>query len=274
MAVVVVTGCSSGFGEALARGFADHGDTVVATMRRPPASGPLYELGQQPGSRVSLLPLDVVDVGSRAAAVEAVLARHGRIDVLVNNAGVLRVGSVEDVPEQVAREVFETNYFGAVALTNAVVPVLRRQGSGRIVNVTAIGAVLSTPFLSSYCASKHAMDALSACLDIELRPFGIRVSSILPGSFRTSIGRQADAVSDSPPYESSAAAFREGFLGRLASAPDDFSELVAAAVDAATAVDPRARYVVGGGAAESIRPLVDGLARLHQAEVERVGLAR
>jgi NAD(P)-dependent dehydrogenase (short-subunit alcohol dehydrogenase family) len=113
-----------------------------------------------------------------------------------------------------------------------------------------------------------------ACLDIVLRPFGIGVSSIVPGCFRTSIGRLPDAVSDSPPYESSAAAFREGFLGRLASAPDDFSELVAAAVDAATAVDPRARYVVGGGAAESIRPLVDGLARLHQAEVERVGLAR
>jgi NAD(P)-dependent dehydrogenase (short-subunit alcohol dehydrogenase family) len=273
MAVVLITGCSSGFGEALARGFADRGDAVVATMRRPEASDRWRALVAGDGP-VSALALDVTDAGSRERAVEHVLARHGRIDVLVNNAGILHLGSVEDTPEAVMRQVFETNYFGPVALSNAVLPAMRQEGSGRIVNVTAIGALLCTPFLGAYCASKHALDAVSASMDIEVRPLGLRVCSVLPGSFRTAIGSGTETAQDSPPYKAHAEAFRAGFRSRLEQAPDSFRELVDAVVHAATAPDPRPRYVVGGGAADSIRPLVDELAGLHQVEIDRAGPAR
>jgi NAD(P)-dependent dehydrogenase (short-subunit alcohol dehydrogenase family) len=273
MAVVMITGCSSGFGEALARGFAERGDTVIATMRRPEASDRWRDLVASDG-QVSALALDVTAADSREQAVEQVLTRHGRIDVLVNNAGILHLGSVEDTPETVMRQVFETNYFGPVALSNAVLPAMRRQGTGRIVNVTAIGAVLCTPFLGAYCGSKHALDSVSASMDIEVRPFGVRVSSILPGSFHTAIGSGTETAQDSPDYAAHAEAFRVGFRARLENAPDDFQGLVDAAVHAATATDPKPRYVVGGGAADSIRPIVDDLADLHRVEIERAGLNR
>lgn len=131
--------------------------------------------------------------------------------------------------------------------------------------------MLSTPFLGAYCGSKHALDDVSASMDIEVRPFGLRVCSVLPGSFRTAIGSGTETAQDSPPY---AERFRSGFRSRLANAPDGFQELVDAAVHAATAREPEPRYVVGGGAADSIRTIVEELADLHRAEIERAGLGR
>lgn len=274
MAVVLVTGCSSGIGRALALGFLARGHDVVATMRRPQdgGDGVLRELAADPTCAVSLAALDVTDPASRRAAVDTVLARHGRIDVLVNNAGVLDVGAVEDSSQDATRRIFETNYFGPVALCRAVLPPMRKQGSGRIVNITAIGAVLSTPFLGSYCASKHAMDALTACLDLEVRPFGVRVSSVLPGSFRTAIADHEMDASDGPAYADRAGTFRAGFRSRIAQAPEDLSELVERTVEAATTAEPRARYVVGTGAADAVRPFADDLEILHRAEATRLGL--
>jgi NAD(P)-dependent dehydrogenase (short-subunit alcohol dehydrogenase family) len=133
--------------------------------------------------------------------------------------------------------------------------------------------VLSTPFLGAYCGSKHALDSVSASMDIEVRPFGVRVSSVLPGSFRTAIGSGTETAQDSPPYAPYAETFRAGFRSRLEKAPDGFGDMVDAVVHAATAPDPRPRYVVGSGAADSIRPVVEELAGLHRAEIERAGLA-
>src|SRR5262249_18648480 len=146
MAVVLITGCSSGFGEAIALGFLRRGDTVVATMRRPDAApASLKADAARHGGCLQLIPLDVTDPSSRAAAVQGVLDRNGRLDVLVNNAGVACSGSLEDTPLDLLRLVFETNFFGPHEMMRLVLPVMREQGAGRIVNVTAIGAIFATP---------------------------------------------------------------------------------------------------------------------------------
>lgn len=271
MAVALITGCSSGFGLALADGFSARGHTVVATARRPDESAALQQLARE--ERIAVRMLDVTDRHSRDAVITDTVERHGRLDVLVNNAGALHVGAAEDTPEPVARALFEVNYFAPMALSSSAAAAMRRQGAGRIVNITAIGAVLSTPYLSAYCASKHALDAASACMDIELRPFGVRVSSILPGSFRTAIARPQDADADSSPYLARAGAFRAGLLARLATSSDDLGPVVDAALHAATAPEPAPRYVVGTGAAQTIVPLVSDLATLHRAEMTRLDLA-
>src|ERR1044072_4114867 len=176
MALCLITACSSGFGEAIALRFADRGDSVVATMRNPEAA-PAALKGR---ANIELVPLDVTDEASRQAALDHAISRHGRIDTLVNNAGIAAFGSIEDTPDELSRRIFETNYFGPVALMRAVLPIMRSQGGGRIINVTALGAIISTPLLGVYCASKHALDWAAAVVDIEGRPFGVRAPAVPP----------------------------------------------------------------------------------------------
>ena len=186
MAVVLVTGCSSGFGLEIALAFARRGDRVVATMRDLSRSDGLRRrLAEESLDGVSVEQLDVTQPASIEAAVRRTLAQHPGIDVLVNNAGIGAVGALEVVTLDTLREVFETNVLGAVAVTRAVLPSMRRRGHGRLVFMGAIGALLNTPYLGAYCASKHALDCIAATFDIELRPFGIRASSVCPSAFQT-----------------------------------------------------------------------------------------
>jgi NAD(P)-dependent dehydrogenase (short-subunit alcohol dehydrogenase family) len=182
MAVVLVTGCSSGFGEAIALGFVRRGDTVVATMRKPDEApeGLHSAMGGSKG-QLEIAPLDVTNAESRSSVVKNLMNRHGRLDVLVNNAGVACTGSLEDTPLEQLRLVFETNFFGPHEMMRLALPIMRSQGAGRIVNITAIGAIFSTPLYNAYCSSKHAMDSISAGADIDARAFGVRVVSVLPG---------------------------------------------------------------------------------------------
>lgn len=268
MPVRLITGCSSGFGEAIALGFAERGDTVVATMRRPEAASAAL----RSRTNVDILPLDVTDKDARRNALDETLDRHGRIDTLVNNAGALVRAAIEETMEEQSRAVFEINYFGPVELMRAVLPVMRKQGGGRIVSITAIGAVLSSPLLGVYCASKHALDCAAAAIDIEGRPFGVRAPAVLPGQFRTAL-LQSAKDSAGAPYASIAEALARTAKETSGDILGDFGPVVQAVLAASLDAEPLARYVVGVGLAEALEPAVGELAKLHELCVRRAGLA-
>ena len=179
--IVLVTGCSTGFGLLIAQRFLAAGDTVIATMRTPSRAPAELE-------GADIVPLDVVSDASVDAAVKQVLHDHGRIDVLVNNAGVGMHGAVEDTSDSQAKDLFETNFFGALRVTRAVLPAMRAQGSGVIVNISSLAGVVSPPFGGMYSATKYALEAVSEAMHFELAPFGVRVHLIEPGGFGTSFG--------------------------------------------------------------------------------------
>ncbi|GHO51364.1 hypothetical protein KSX_95270 [Ktedonospora formicarum] len=180
--IALVTGGSSGIGEATALALAQTGYTVYAGARRVERMQRLKECGIRP------LALDVTDDESMQSAVSQILASEGHINVLVNNAGYGSYGALEDVPLSEARSQFEVNVFGAARLTQLVLPQMRKQRSGTIVNITSMGGKIYTPFGSWYHATKFALEAISDCLRIELAPFGINVVVIEPGSIQTEWG--------------------------------------------------------------------------------------
>ncbi len=171
MKTILITGCSSGFGLETARHFLEHDWNVIATMRTP-------REGVLPRSdRLHVLALDVTDTNSIRQAVEAA----GPLDVLVNNAGIGWLNALEGTPMATVREVFETNTFGTMAVTQAVLPQFRQRKAGVVVNVTSSVTLRSLPLLSVYTASKAAVNAFTESLALELGPFGIRVRLVLPG---------------------------------------------------------------------------------------------
>jgi NAD(P)-dependent dehydrogenase (short-subunit alcohol dehydrogenase family) len=186
--VALVTGATSGFGRAIAAALHERGWVVYGTTRTgAPASG-------APGPR--LVPMDVSSDGSVATGVERVLREAGHVDVLINNAGCGYSGAIEDMSIDEAHAQLETNFFGVHRLCRAVLPSMRAQGKGRIVNVSSLGGIVSVPFQGFYCASKFALEAYSEALRMELRPLGIHVSMIEPGDYATGITakrRMADA---------------------------------------------------------------------------------
>jgi NAD(P)-dependent dehydrogenase (short-subunit alcohol dehydrogenase family) len=175
--VVLVTGGSSGLGAAVVSRLTVEGHRVYGTSRRP-AEGS------------GLLPLDVTSDASVAECVARVVAEAGRIDVLVSNAGYGIAGAVEDTTLEEARAQLETNFFGAVRVTQAVLPVMRAQGSGRIVTVTSFAALQSLPYQPFYSASKWALEGFGEALRLELRGSGIDACTVLPGDFRTGFTEQ------------------------------------------------------------------------------------
>lgn len=171
MKTVLITGCSSGYGLATARHFHDQGWTVVATMRRPD------DTILPPSPRLRLLALDVTDQAGIAAAIAAA----GAIDVLVNNAGIGVVGAFEATPLDHVRRIFDTNTFGVMAMTQAIIPQFRARGSGMIVNVTSSVTLAPFPLAAAYTASKMAIDGFTGSLAFELAAFGIAVRLVQPG---------------------------------------------------------------------------------------------
>src|ERR671910_1507482 len=187
--VAVVTGASSGIGEAAARALVGAGFTVYGTSRRATAG--------ETRDGVVFLPLDVTDDASVAGVVRVVLERSGRIDVLVNNAGVGVAGAAEESSIEQARAVFDTNVFGSIRMTRAVLPHMREQGSGRIINVSSVLGFLPAPFMALYAASKHAIEGYSESLDHEVREHGVRVLLVEPGYTNTSFDANS-AAADEP----------------------------------------------------------------------------
>lgn len=178
--IVLITGCSSGIGRAAAVRFAQAGWQVVATMRNIDSAGDLAGV-----PNVMVHPLDVTDQKSVQAAVDATLARFGRIDAVVNNAGYGLFGPFETATDEQIHHQFATNVDGIFAVTRAVLPTLRRQGSGTIVNVASLGGLITLPFFSLYNATKFAVVGFTESLSFELAPLGIRAKFIAPGGVAT-----------------------------------------------------------------------------------------
>lgn len=183
-----ITGASSGFGNAFARYALDRGYNVVATAR---SINKLDVLTERAADRVLVQKLDVTNWQDVEQAVASAIVRFGRIDVLINNAGYGIVGAVEETPDSELRNQMETNFFGAVSITKAALPHLRRQRSGAIVNISSLGGQLSFSGFSAYSASKFALEGLSEALAQEVAPFGIKVMIVEPGQFRTNLAGDA-----------------------------------------------------------------------------------
>jgi NAD(P)-dependent dehydrogenase (short-subunit alcohol dehydrogenase family) len=244
---VLITGCSSGIGWATAERLVDVGWRVYATARSVEKIAPLEQRGCE------LLPLDVTDEDSMRSAVDVVERQDGPVGVLVNNAGYSQSGAVESVPMEKVRRQFETNFFGLARMCQLVLPGMRRQGYGRIVNVSSMGGKLTFPGAGYYHATKHAVEALSDALRFEVQGFGVKVSVIEPGLIRTdfaetavgsmygSDGENPYAGFDESVAKATAENYERGPFARLGGGP----EAVAEAIDHAVSVrSPRSRYAV------------------------------
>lgn len=235
--IALVTGASSGIGEATAQRLATAGYRVYGTSRR----------GVQAGKRpFEMLALDVTSDGSVTAAVSEVIGREGRIDLLVNNAGfgVAPAGAEESSIEQ-ARSIFETNFFGLIRVTRAVLPQMRRQGSGRIINISSVLGFLPMPYGALYAATKHAVEGYSESLDHELRTRGIRVSTIEPAYTKTPFDAnfiEPDVKLDEYREARAAVSRRVNEVMATAESPDVVADTV---LKAANATHPKIRYTAG-----------------------------
>lgn len=249
--VALVTGGSAGIGESTAKLLHEKKFVVYAAARRTELMKPLADRG------VHTLKLDVTDEDSMTACVEQVLEDRGRIDVLVNNAGYGSYGAIEDVPLEEARRQFEVNIFGLARMTQLVLPAMRRQHTGTIVNISSMAGRIYTPMAGWYHASKHALEGLSDCLRLELAPFGIDVVVIQPGGIKTDWGLIAaehlEQRSAGGPYQEMAGRssrwLRRNYTGSRLTSPDVVAKTVLTAV---TATRPHPRYAVGLGAKPSI----------------------
>ena len=238
--VVLITGCSTGIGRHLAQRLTQLGYTVVATARKVETLDDLT---------VALkLQLDVTQTDSVNQAINLTLQQFGRIDTLVNNAGYCMLGALEEVSEEQTQQVFDVNVFGALRMIRAVVPYMREQRTGRIINISSIAGKLSTPVNGTYAATKFALEALSDALQMELAPFGIQVVLVEPGAIKTRFDDTAQAhaqnilLNPASPYRSLykqgdqfAASMRKDEPG-----PDIVSEVIERAMKAVT---PKTRYL-------------------------------
>jgi short-subunit dehydrogenase len=245
--VALVTGASSGIGEATARQLAAAGFTVYAAARRADRLQKLTQGG------IHTLAMDVTDDASMQAGVQAVLTEQGRIDVLVNNAGYGSYGALEDVPMAEARAQMEVNVFGAARLIQLVLPAMRAQRSGTIINVTSMGGKITTPLGAWYHATKFALEALSDCLRMEVAPFGIDVVVIEPGGIRTEwsgiAAGKVRAVSGSGACAAQGNAVASSLTSESTRRRSSPPELIGTTITkAVTARRPRTRYAVGYGA--------------------------
>lgn len=249
---VLITGCSSGIGEATAIRFSQEGYRVYATMRNPDGMSETLKEALKRDEGHKVLALDVNDSVSIKRAIAEVQEESGRIDVLINNAGISSISSIEEIEMEEAKAVFETNVFGVLRVTQEVIRGMRERRSGTVVNVSSVAGRLVTAGHGIYAASKHALEAISESLAIEINQFGVRVILIEPGFISTAILSKADSIiiEDTPYTE---------HLARLVSMYEE-AQLTADSPDAVAGCIVNAlndsshgfRYVVGSGAQRSI----------------------
>jgi len=245
--VIIITGASSGIGYSTAEYLAKQGHKVYGAARRIEKMESLRQCGVTP------LKMDVTDEASVKNAVAEVAKKEGRIDVLVNNAGYGSYGAIEDVKLEEARQQFEVNVFGLAAITKEVLPYMRNQKSGRIINVSSMGGRVTTYFGAWYHATKYAVEAFSDALRMEAGEFGIKVSLIEPGGIKTPWGNiAADHLAESAKggaYEAKAIKAAEGvrrqYAGNMMSNPKVISKAISHAVNSCS---PKTRYLIGFGA--------------------------
>ena len=245
--VWVITGASSGFGRAIAEAALAEGDVVVAAVRRPEALGELAD-------RVSVVPLDTTDIDAMPGAVETVLSEHGRIDVLVNNAGRGWLGAVEETTDAELRQLMELHFFGPAALTRLVLPQMRDRGSGAIVQMSSMGGRVTFAGVGGYSASKYALEGWSEALAAELAPFGVSVVIVEPGAFRTGFNT-AGAIGSSDPmpeYADQIDPLKQTFESSDGEQPGDPAKAAAAIIDALAATEPPLHLLLGPDAVELV----------------------
>lgn len=234
--VVLVTGASSGLGRATAMLLAGQGHRVFGTSRRPFAA-------DLPG--VEMVVLDVREEASADEAVRGVLGQAARIDVLVNNAGYLLSGAIEETSTEEAMAQSGTNFFGTVRMVRAVLPSMRAHGGGRIVNIGSLAGLIGVPFQGFYSASKHALEGYTASLRHEVRPFGIHVSTVEPGFFRSELSGASQATAlTAPDYQAASGRAMASFEAAITRGPDP-ARVAAAIARVIRTPTPRLHYRVG-----------------------------
>jgi NAD(P)-dependent dehydrogenase (short-subunit alcohol dehydrogenase family) len=255
--VWLITGASSGFGRAIATAALDGGDIVVATARRPQA---LDDLIAAYPTRAQAIALDVTNMNA-TQVIDGVIARHGRIDVLVNNAGRTQVGALEETTEQELRYLFELHFFGPAALTKAVLPHMRRQGVGAVVQMSSVGGQITAAGFGAYCATKFALEGLTETLRDEVAPFGIRTLIVEPGAFRTGLFRAdaAYASAEMPEYAQTVGPTRQFIRSNDGSQPGDPRKAATAILAALDADQPPLRLVLGDDAINGVHTRLDRL---------------
>jgi NAD(P)-dependent dehydrogenase (short-subunit alcohol dehydrogenase family) len=246
----LITGATSGFGRAIAEAALARGDSVVATSRKTDG---LQDLAGD--DRVLVARLDVTDTADRQAAVAAALERFGRIDVLVNNAGRTQVGAVEETTDDELRFLFELHFFGPAALTRLVLPAMRAQGGGAIVQMSSVGGQVTAPGFGAYCATKFALEGLTETLHDEVAAFGIHTLIVEPGAFRTGLFRPDAAYfsAEMPDYADTVGPTRAYVRDGHGDQPGDPVKAADAIITALDADDPPLRLVLGEDAIANIR---------------------
>ena len=255
---VLITGASVGFGKETAKLFHQKGWNVIATMRSPEKETVLSASGG-----VLVTRLDVTDKDSIGEAVQAGVRQFGRIDVLVNNAGFGTLGALEAAPEEVIRQQFEVNFFGLIEVTKAVLPGMRKGGSGVIINVSSVGGRLTFPFCTLYHATKFAVEGLTESLQYELNPLGLRVKLVEPGGYKTEFAGRSMSFYGVGGIDDYQQPF-DRFLGKLEQWPmsENIGEVAEAIYEAASDDTEKLRYPVGRDAVSMLgaRPQMDDVA--------------
>ncbi|MFL5482225.1 MAG: oxidoreductase [Gemmatimonadaceae bacterium] len=255
-----ITGCSTGFGRELAKTVLERGYRCVVTARDPAKA---EDIARGREDRALVLELDVTDHVQVNAAVSSAVEHFGKIDVLVNNAGIGYFGSVEESDEEEFRWMFEINFFGLSAMTRAVLPIMRKQRSGQIVNISSIGGLRSFPALAYYNATKYAVEGFSESLALEVAPLGIKVTLVEPSGFRTdwagrSAGETKSGIAD---YADTAWKNIQNLRASSGKQPGDPVRAAAAIIDAVESPNPPLRLLLGKAALKGARIKLDILKR-------------
>lgn len=246
-----VTGTSSGFGRSLVEEVVARGDRVIATARDPES---VADLVASAPDRVHALRLDVTSPDQVAEATRAAIARFGQVDVVVNNAGFSIVGALEETSDAELRTVFETMYFGPIAVTRAFLPHMRERRKGTIVQMSSVGGLVTMPGFGPYSAVKHALEATSEALAGEVAAHGIRVLLVEPGAFRTRLfGGAFRAMDPTPTYEAVLRPTRAYIADQAGKQAGDPAKAAKAIVDAVEAGAPNLRLPLGADSVEGLR---------------------
>ena len=246
----VVTGCSSGIGYETALSLARHGYKTYATMRNASKSKEILDAAAAENLDLAVTALDVSSKESIDAAMDEILDREGRIDVLVNNAGYVMFGTLEEVSISEFREQFETNFFGIINLLHRAVPAMRKQGGGRIVNISSVAGRIGLPCTSAYISSKFALEGLSESLRYEVDQFNIKVVLIEPGVIKSNLfnSMKVAGADGSSPYSALTKGVLSG-IGTMAELGTPPADVASAVIRAIQEKEPQPRYIVGKDAA-------------------------
>lgn len=246
-----ITGSSTGFGRSLTEAVLKHGDRVVATARKPEQLGDLVD--QYPETAKAIR-LDVTNPNEVRDAINSALDTFGRIDVVVNNAGYGALGAIEEVSEDAIRHQFETNVFGALDVMRAVLPVMRKQRSGHILNISSVGGFVAFGGTGIYCGTKFALEGLSEALAKEVESLGIKVTIVEPGAFRTDFNGRSLAVPDQQidDYASTSGEFLNWIRDMDGKQPGDPNKAASAMIQAVESDNPPLRLPLGADAVSTI----------------------